>query len=515
VDPESPPTHSVDDSAVKAEELRVRKLEAAKALADLSSPWWRRADPLVLAILAGALSLLGNMVVSFYNNRANVEQEQIKAKDDLNLELARAKYNLVLQAMTTNDAAAAKRNIHFFIDAGLLPDADCKIRDAIDKDQPVLPSLSGVAPATPPGLHSAPEIAALYNFPSGYDGRGVKIGILEFGGAILRDDLEKYFKALELPVPEITSVSVEGAAPKPDSIEDGIVMMDLEIIGALAPAAQIRVYFGDFQHGGYARAIERATADRVAVLSTNWGQAETLMSPDDIMQINAALENAARQGITVVAAAGDNGVTAGVDMHRHVFFPASSPWVLSVGGTTLKSEAGKITSETVWNGHDFGTGGGFSEKLARPDWQPASLIPKDVDASSGRGVPDVVASANPELGTPILVHGAQNVFGGTSESTDVWAGLIVRLDQALGYNVGHLNPRLYRDIGPAGLLHAITSGNNGVGSVPGYSAGDGWTPVAGWGSPDGVKLLAWLREHPDPQIANRAVAPPPCQLTSK
>jgi hypothetical protein len=64
VGPESSPQPPIDDSAVKAEELRVRKLEATSKLADLSSPWWRRADPLVLAILAGALSLLGNMAVT-------------------------------------------------------------------------------------------------------------------------------------------------------------------------------------------------------------------------------------------------------------------------------------------------------------------------------------------------------------------------------------------------------------------------------------------------------------------
>jgi kumamolisin len=496
---------AVDQSARKDE----------KAPTEASPRGWGRADTLTVAILTGALTLLGNMLVSAYNNHSNIVQEIQKAADDQRLEEKKGKYNLVLQAMQTNDPAFAKRNIDFFIDAGLLPDPDCKIRYAIDKDQPVLPSLSGVAPATPAGMHSVPEIASLYNFPSGYDGRGVTIGILEFGGAIVRDDLEKYFKAMQLPVPEITSVSVDGAGPKPDRNADGQVMMDLEIIGALAPAAHIRIYFGAFEHGGYARAIERAAADGVAVLSTNWGAPEAQMSPDDVTQINVALEKAVRQRITVLAAAGDEGVTAGVDAHRHLIFPASSPWVLSVGGTSLKSENGKITSETVWKtGGNLGTGGGFSEKFPRPDWQPDSLVPKGVDASSGRGIPDVVASANPELGTPFLLHGQQIVIGGTGESTDVWAGLIVRLDQALGYNIGHLTPRLYRDIGPVGLLHPITSGDNGVGGVAGYSAGNGWTPVAGWGSPDGVKLLAWLREHPDPQIGGRAAAQP-CEVSAK
>jgi hypothetical protein len=118
-----PASSSPPDSqelAVKAAELEVRRLAAAKAMKSLSSPWWLRADPLVLAILAGVLTLLGNMTVAFINNYNSLQQEQKKASDDLGLEQAKARFNLVLQAMATSDAAVAKRNIHFFIDAGLL-----------------------------------------------------------------------------------------------------------------------------------------------------------------------------------------------------------------------------------------------------------------------------------------------------------------------------------------------------------------------------------------------------------
>jgi kumamolisin len=84
--------------------------------------------------------------------------------------------------------------------------------------------------------------------------------------------------------------------------------------------------------------------------------------------------------------------------------------------------------------------------------------------------------------------------GGNSASLPLWAGLIARIDQALGYNVGYLNPRLYRDIGPEGIFRTITVGDSGVAGAKGYSAGPGWSAVAGWGSPDGMKLLNWLRE---------------------
>ena len=87
-------------------------------------------------------------------------------------------------------------------------------------------------------------------------------------------------------------------------------------------------------------------------------------------------------------------------------------------------------------------------------------------------------------------------IGGTTVSAAIWAGLIARINQGLSTNLGFLNPKLYQEIGPAGILRPILKGHNGVKSVQGYFAGPGWNPVAGWGSPHGGKLLNWLKEHP-------------------
>jgi kumamolisin len=398
--------------------------------------------------------------------------------------------------MATNDAAVAKRNIHFFIDAGLLQDSDCRIRDAIDRDQPVLPSLSGTAPPTPQGLHSPPEIATLYNFPNGFDGRGVMVGIIEFGGNIVVSDLKPYFESLKLPPPEVTSVFIDGGSLEKDASLDTQVMLDIEIIGAIAPRAGIRVYFAPFTSSSLVHAIERATADGVAVLSIGWGQEETNWKEEEIKKINSALEQTARQQITVVAPVGNGGAADG---RRHADFPASSPWVLSVGGTSLKSKDGRITSETVWRplwGSPAATGGGVSEKFDRPDWQTAVRATNRPDGKPGRATPDVVASADPALGVPILVHGTAAAIGGTSVSVPLWAGLIVLIDQALGYHVGHLNPLLYREIGPAGVFRAVAANDDKAAPGNADSTGPRWTPDAGWGSPDGAKLLDWLRAHP-------------------
>ena len=489
VAPENGPSKTEDE--IKADELHVRQLEAEKALASANTPWWRRADPLTLAILAAAGSLFGNILL-----------EHSKAKDDQELEQAKARYNLVLQAMATNDSAVAKRNIHFFIDAGLLTDSDCRIRNAIDSDNPVLPSLSGTAPAGPSNLLSPPVVASLYNFPPGADGRGQTIGIIEFGGGFDQKDLEQYFATLKLPVPEVDSVPVNGGANRPERT-DGTEMetaLEIEIAASIAPRAHLKVYFAppSFEAVDFAAAVRQATTDGVSVLLIGYGLSESEWKDQDIKVVDEALEQAAKRGVTVVVASGDKGVTNGeTDGRHHVNYPASSVWVLSVGATSVQIENGKIKSEKVWRGGQFATGGGVSEKFARPEWQNGVEVPLRADKSAGRGLPDVVATADPTLGYPIIAHGKTMPVGGTGAVVPLWGGLIALLNQANGHNLGYVTPRFYREFGPAGLLREITEGDNGVPGVAGFKAGPGWTPVAGWGRPDGVKLINWLRTHPD------------------
>jgi kumamolisin len=285
----------------------------------------------------------------------------------------------------------------------------------------------------------------------------------------------------------------------------------VETIGSLAPKARFRIYSAPNTTAGYLDALKHAVADHVSVLATNWGRPESSWKSEDIRMINDALESAALQGITVIAAAGDLGVTDGLhDGHKHVDFPGSSPWVLSVGGTTLKTDAGGNKSETAWKdpAGTFATGGGVSEKFLRPDWQSAVQVPRREDGNPGRGIPDVVASADY---VPIRVHGQTMSVGGTGLAVGHWAASIALINQALGHNVGYLNPLLYREIGPAGVLRAITSGDNGVGGIKGYDAGLGWSPVAGWGSPDLTRLVTWFSKHPDSRAVPTAMPRSACR----
>ena len=113
-------------------------------------------------------------------------------------------------------------------------------------------------------------------------------------------------------------------------------------------------------------------------------------------------------------------------------------------------------------------------------------MPKAPNGFVGRGVPDVAGDADPESGYNVLVDGDQTVIGGTSAVAPLWAGLLARINQSLGTSVGYLNPSLYA-ASVESTLHDITSGNNGS-----YSAGPGWDPCTGLGTPNGAALLAAL-----------------------
>jgi len=364
------------------------------------------------------------------------------------------------------------------------------------------PAPSGAAPTASPVGFSVPELTKLYHFPPGLNGEGQTIALVELGGGYKDADLKSYFGALQQPVPKVQWVSVDGAKNAPTGDPNGAdsqVVLDIEVAGAAAPGAQIVAYFAPNTNKGFIDAVQTAAHDthyRVSIISMGWGSAESYWPDAAIQALNQALQDAASRGITVIAAAGDSGVTDGAtDRQPHVDFPASSPFVLAVGGTRLTVSGEAITREVVWNNAENGgaTGGGVSSKFALPDWQAKINVAPLNGGKPGRAIPDVAGNADPATGVKILVNGRRIEIGGTTITAPLWAGLIALLNQGLGHNLGYFNPLLYSTVGPAGALRDITEGNNSYGGVMGYSAGPGWDAVSGWGSPDGTKLLEALR----------------------
>jgi kumamolisin len=271
------------------------------------------------------------------------------------------------------------------------------------------------------------------------------------------------------------------------------------VAGSLVPGAGIFVYFTEFTSQGWLDALHKAITDEnaIAVISISYGNPEDdpngAWSKMGVRIVNQAFQAAAAKGITICCASGDDGSTDQVSTGAHVDFPASSPFVLGVGGTKLIATSGApaaIAQETVWNEtlHDEGAGGGgVSAVFTKPAYQNGVSVPKSANPPHrvGRGVPDVAAVADPETGVIVMhIDGQQlEVIGGTSAAAPLWAALIARVNQGLGAKCGYLNPVLYAKCA-SGVLRDITAGNNGA-----YSAEPGWDACTGLGSPDGQRLL--------------------------
>ena len=363
------------------------------------------------------------------------------------------------------------------------------------------------AAATASG-YSPPQVAAAYAFPPGTDGTGQTVGIVELGGGYRSADLGAYFSGLGLPEPQVIAVPVDGGSNAPGAANgpDGEVMLDIEVIGAVAPGARMAVYFAPNTDQGFLDAVSTAVHDTTrtpSAVSISWGGPESSWSVAAAQQMEQVFAEAATLGVTVTVASGDNGSTDGVaDGAQHADFPASAPHALACGGTRLDIGA---ATETVWDELAQGggaSGGGVSDIFSLPAYQVGAHVPPSANPGGhvGRGVPDVSGDADPQTGYHVRVDGQDTVIGGTSAVAPLWAALVARLNQALGRDVGDLHPALYA---APSALRDVTTGGNGA-----YRAGPGWDACTGLGSPDGTRLLAALRAAPPATPTGRASSTP-------
>jgi kumamolisin len=355
-------------------------------------------------------------------------------------------------------------------------------------------------PGAKPATHTfdPPQVARLYNYPTHVDGTGQCVAIIELGGGFKPEDLDAYWKQLHLgKTPAVSSVSVGSGSNSPTGDPNGPdaeVMLDIEVVGAIAPGTKIVVYFAENTDAGFLNAITTAahdTKNKPSVISISWGGPESSWTGQAMTAMDDAFQSAGAMGITVCVASGDNGSTDGVsDGENHVDFPASSPNALACGGTRLANTANAISSEVVWNDlstNEGATGGGVSDVFALPAWQKDAGVPPSANANHrvGRGVPDVAGDADPSTGYNILVDSQTGAIGGTSAVAPLWAALVALINQGRSKPVGFLNPLLYQN---AGNLRDITGGDNGA-----YPAKEGWDACTGLGSPNGTKLAAALK----------------------
>ena len=369
-------------------------------------------------------------------------------------------------------------------------------------------------PRVPASWYRPAELAAHYHFPPG-DGAGQTVGLLEFGGGYFPQDLQEFCQVANVSVPAVKAVSTDGVSTSAKDGAEGEVMLDVEVVAGACPRSKVVVYFANWTEEGWMTILDAVIRDREndpGVLSISWGAPEDtdIWSRQAMTQLNKSLLALAHLGVTVCVAAGDDGSSdAAQDGRAHVDFPASSPYVLAVGGTTIPKK-GRAQADVVWFEGDGlrddqggSTGGGVSDFNPRPTWQAnvpiTSLNPGSIN---GRVVPDLAANADWNASPYLLVvDGGAEPNGGTSAASPLVAALVARLnanrppDKRLGY----LTPVLYQahggnsgaTVGASGCTDVVR-GKNTTAHAGGYSAGPGYDAASGWGTPHGVKLQTAL-----------------------
>ncbi|TAN09046.1 MAG: peptidase S53 [Rhodanobacteraceae bacterium] len=214
------------------------------------------------------------------------------------------------------------------------------------------------------------------------------------------------------------------------------------------------------------------SADAVKVINVSLGECETSAKGDgSAAAADAIFQQADAQGQTFSVSSGDSGsneCSGGGPKGTTPSWPASSPYVVAVGGTTLNATATTWQGETVWSD----TGGSPSTFEPIPSWQVG------VGQNAGhttRGVPDIAFDADPNSGAIIIVNGSAAQYGGTSLASPLFVGFWARMIAAKGTGIGFAAPKLYQL--PAAAFHDVTSGSNG-----GEHAAPGWDYCTGFGS---------------------------------
>jgi kumamolisin len=359
------------------------------------------------------------------------------------------------------------------------------------------------------------EVATLYEFPAG-DGAGQTIGIYEMEtqsgrAGYTAGDIAETMKAFGggLKAPKPIDVAVDGVGNA--GVSDGETVLDVTVASAIAQGAKIAVYFTGGTTQSIVHSLQRMIhpgagdpTPTVISISYGWGPDDASagsFSEATYKAIGALFQDAATLGITVLVSSGDSGAFIADSTQAQASYPASEPWVIACGGTTIGNVKGAAFDEYAWN--DVGaagrgaTGGGVSARFEVPSYQSGVAVPARVHTGTrGRGMPDLAGNASENSGYPAFLDGkSAGPIGGTSAVAPLYAGLFARINANLGSPVGFVNPILYslaatafRDVvGPAGPA------NNSFGDVTGYPVAKGWDACTGLGSVKGEALERGLK----------------------
>ena len=352
---------------------------------------------------------------------------------------------------------------------------------------------------------------------SGVDGTGQTVAVIDaFNSPTIQRDLRRYSSLHGLPEPSLTQYNVPPKAGSDLGNQQGWwgeETLDLEAIHSMAPGASL-VYLGatDNSGRGILERFEFAVDGELAqIISNSYGSTGEKIRPSGFAAWEAVFQQAAALGIGTYFSSGDcgdnqdpDGLCGGAG-YITTDYSASSPWVTSVGGTSLGvGEQGEYLFETGWGTTTaspgrhgwkpkppgaflYGGGGGTSGLFAEPTYQVGVVPDALATRWNGRNrvVPDVSTVGDPNTGFltgqtqafPGGVHYGEYRIGGTSLSCPLFAGIMALADQAAGMHHGFVNPVLYAHAGTQ-AFRDIADPNSTMASIR-VNFNNGLNPGAG------------------------------------
>ena len=332
------------------------------------------------------------------------------------------------------------------------------------------------------------QFASIYGatgLPSATD---ATIGIITQGSMTQTvADLKTFAANSGYPVPPVTVVTVGSASSDTSGVEEWNMDTQSSLATAGGTIKSMLLYTATtLSNADLTTTFNKAVSDNLAkVINVSLGECETAAQSSGFTASNDAIfQSAMAQGQTFSVSSGDSGSYECGGSTSFQSYPAVSPYVMAIGGTTLSSNGGTWVSETAWScsgpstcpqSASGGTGGGISSTENAPSWQTASGV---LAGSTKRGVPDISFDAAPSSGALILVNGSTQQIGGTSLSAPIFTGFYARIQSAKGNSLPFPAATLYQGASAnPSWFHDVTSGTNG-----GFTTKVGWDYVTGFGS---------------------------------
>jgi hypothetical protein len=393
--------------------------------------------------------------------------------------------------VTVNDYVDGQRTFYSNDVAPSVP-ADSSVRWVTGLENLTVARSFVAKPAFRTGGYFPSDFQKGYNIPTGTTTES--IGFTLWGAPLVQSDLNHFATHTASPaivinqagangidfIPCSVSACVAGGTPSNDTSPWIETALDVETAHGVAPGSHLKYWLGSTsgsqpQTVALENAMNAAANDpTVRVVSNSWGFNDDVRDPN----MDVSLQHAAAVGKTFFFSSGDT---------AEISYPATSPYVVSVGGTNLRLDSSfDYVSESTWPG----SGTGCSSVFPRPSWQ---IGVGSAPTCSGRAEPDVAADADWATGAYVYVGGGPAQVGGTSLAAPLWAGMTAVWNQAnvnasrprigfaapILYSLGN-NPSVYHQV-----FHDVTTGAAG-----GNAAGSGWDQVTGWGSPNLGTLIA-------------------------